>query len=82
MSHFFNPVFCLQILKNLEMLPSNRGTATDAFKDIPHSNAYGTFLKDNDLIDFDGDNMGITNKGRILLRQAEILVFESDKKVA
>jgi hypothetical protein len=88
MAHFFNPIIVLQVLKNLEMAPGNRGSASEAFKDVPefpdgNHEAYSTFLSDNDLIAFETTQthkiIVITSKGRVLLRQAEILIFSADK---
>ena len=84
MSHFFNPIVVLQILKNLEMAPDNRGTVEEAFKDMSDSPegsraAYYQFLVNNDLVTGTNSTVGITFKGRILLRQAEILVFAEVK---
>jgi len=84
MSQFFNPIAALQILKNLEMAPQNRADESVSCQNIPEGHdGYIIFLLDNGLIAMDEKTQShvITCKGRILLRQAEILVLAEDFSV-
>ena len=84
MSHFFDPIAALQILKNLEMAPDNRAPESVSCQNVPdRHDAYIIFLLDNGLIACDENTQshGITYKGRILLRQAEMLVLAADASV-
>jgi hypothetical protein len=84
MSQFFNPIAALQILKNLEMAPQNRANESVSCQNIPEGHdGYIIFLLDNGLIvcDEEAQAHGITYKGRMLLRQAEMLVFAEDASV-
>ena len=83
MDYFFDPIVVLHILKNLEMAPNNAGTVGTAFKnrpDIPEEiqESYLNFLEEKELIESDDDRFTITPKGRIVLRQAEIIVLSTD----
>jgi hypothetical protein len=84
MSQYFNPIAALQILNNLEMAPRNCAPQKESCKNIPEGDAgYLIFLVDNGLITVDKEEKlhHITYKGRILLRQAEMLVFAADASV-
>jgi len=84
MSQFFNPIAALQILKNLEMAPKNRAPESVSCQNVPEGHdGYIIFLLDNGLIacDEEAQAHGITYKGRILLRQAEMLVLAEDASV-
>jgi len=84
MSQFFNPIAALQILKNIEMAPHNRAPESVSCQNVPDGHDdYIIFLLDNGLIacDEEAQAHGITYKGRILLRQAEMLVLAADASV-
>ena len=84
MSQFFNPIAALQILKNIEMAPRNRAKEDVSCQNVPEGHdGYIIFLLDNGLIAMDeqAQSHGITFKGRILLRQAEMLVLAADASV-
>ena len=79
MSQFFNPIAALQILKNLEMAPCNSGAEDVSCQNIPdRREEYLAFLLDSELIAVDDDAHSITPKGRVLLRQAELLLLSAD----
>jgi len=80
MGYFFDPIVVLYVLKNLEMSPDYSGTIDAAFKERHDISAdtrasYIEFLEENELVDSDDDRYTITPKGRIALRQAEIIVL-------
>jgi hypothetical protein len=82
MSQFFNPIAPLQMLKNLDIIPGNRGREDVLCQNIPEGHdGYIIFLIDNGLIAVDEKSYLITHKGRILLRQAEMLVCATDGSV-